>query len=286
MLVSSSWTKRAVAREGKPLDIPFLIPGTAEPAIIIRRPALGNISVLVDGQPAKRRKGRTLSYDIPLADGSVTELRLTGQWTGLKAVVNGVETPLEPPVPRFLIVLMFLPLALGLVGGLVGALFGLGAAAINARVARGPWVWPIKVAAMLGATIFAVALYFGMAIAIAPVPTLTTGSCLNGVQEDAEIDTTGTIDCAIAHDNEVIASIPYTGDGAYPGQPALHAFAEAPCIQAFADYVGIAFDASSLGMFLAVPTDVSWAKGDRQINCVVSAPAGAKLTGSVRGSAQ
>lgn len=270
------------------MDIPFNIPGTTEPAITVRRPALGSISVLVDGHPAKRRKGRTLSFDIPLADGSVTELHLTGQWTGLKAVVNGVETPLEPRVPRFAIAMMFLPLALGLVGGLLGASFGLGAAAINARVARGPWAWPIKVAAMLGATVLAVALYFGMAIAIAPLPTLTTGSCINGVQDGAEmtIDTSRAVDCAVAHDNEVIASIPYTGDGAFPGQPALNAFAQAPCTEAFAAYVGIDFDASSLDMFLATPTDLSWAKGDRQISCVVAAPAGGKLTGSVRWTAQ
>ena len=270
------------------MDIPYLIPGTTEPQITVRRPALGNISVLVDGQPANRRKGRTLSYDIPLADGSVTELRLTGQWTGLKAVVNGVETPLEPRVPRFALVLTFLPLALGLIGGLTGALFGLGAAAINARIARGSLGWPIKVATMLGTTVLAVALYLGIAVAIAPVPTLTAGTCLNGVQDGTEltIDTTNPVDCAVAHDNEVIATLPYVGEGAYPGQPALNAYAQTPCTDAFAVYVGISFDASTLDMFLITPTDVSWAKGDRQIGCVVAAPAGGKLTGSVKGTAQ
>ena len=120
------------------MDMPFHIPGTTEPAITMRRSALGSISVLVDGQPAKRRKGRTLSFDIPLADGSVTELALTGRWMGLKAVVNG---------GRLAVGLMSLP-------------------------------------------------------------------------------------------------------------------------------------------FLITPTDISWAKGDRQISCVVAAPAGGKLTGSVRGTAQ
>lgn len=270
------------------MDLTFHIPGTTEPAITVRRPALGSISVLVDGQPAKRRKARTLSFDIPLADGSVTELGLTGQWTGLKAVVNGVETPLEPRVPRFAIVLMFLPLALGFLGGAIGALFGLGAAAINARIARGPMRWPIKIATMLGTTALAVALYFGIAFAIAPVPTLTTGTCLNGVQDVGELTIdTAPVDCAAAHDNEVVASLPYSGDGgAYPGQPALNAFAQTPCTDAFAAYVGIPFDASTLDMFLITPTDGSWAKGDRQIYCVVAAPAGGKLTGSVKGTAQ
>ena len=270
------------------MDIPFLIPGTTEPAITIRRHALGNISVLIDGQPAKRRKGRTLSYDIPLADGSVTEFRLTGQWTGLKAVVNGVETALEPRIPRFAIVLMFLPLALALVGGLIGALLGLGAAAINARVARSPMRWPLKVVAMLGTTILGAGLYLAVAIAITPLPTLTTGSCMNGIREGANptFADIRPVDCAVAHDNEVIASFPYTGDGAHPGQPALLAFAVTPCIQAFAGYVGIEFEASSLDMIVVAPTDVTWAKGDRQISCVAFEMTGAKLTGSVRGTAR
>lgn len=270
------------------LDIPFHIPGTTEPAITVRRAALGNISVLVDGRPAKRRHARTMSWDIPLADGSVTELRLTGQWTGLKAIVKGVETALEPRIPRLAVVLMFLPLGLVIVGGLIGALFGVGAAAINARLARRAMGWPLKVAAMLGVTVLAVTLYFGLAFAIAPVPTLTTGNCLNGVREGAELttDTTRPVDCAIAHENEVVASIPYTGGGAYPGVDALVASAETGCLQGFASYVGVDFQASSLEMILVTPTDVSWLKGDREIDCVVYAPGGAKLTGSIKGSAR
>src|SRR3989442_230384 len=83
--------------------------GTAEPEIIIRRSALGNIAVVVGGAPVKRRRGRDLTYDIPLLDGTVKELRLTGMWTGLKAVVDGVETQLEPRVSRILVALIFLP---------------------------------------------------------------------------------------------------------------------------------------------------------------------------------
>ncbi len=67
------------------MNTSFRIPGTTEPEITVRRNALGNIKVLVDGAPARRNRMRNLSYDIPLADGTVTELRLTGQWTNLKA---------------------------------------------------------------------------------------------------------------------------------------------------------------------------------------------------------
>lgn len=270
------------------MEIPFKIPGTTEPAITIRRTALGNISVLVDGQPAKRRRWRGLSWDIPLADGSVTELRLTGQWTGLKAIVNGVETALEPRLPRFVLILMFLPLGLALIGGLTGALVGLGASAIIARVARRTLSWPVKVAVMLGVTGLAVALYLGVAIAITPLPNLTTGSCTNGIHEGADLSAADIrpVDCAIAHENEVVASVPYTGSGAYPGVDALAAAAETACLQGFASYVGVDFQASTLEMILVTPTDLSWLKGDREIDCVVYAAGGAKLTESVKGSAR
>ena len=71
-----------------------------------------------------------------MPDGSVKELRLTGQWSGLKATVDGVETPLEAPIPKFLLVLSFLPIALVAVGGLIGGAFGGAGAAINTGIAR------------------------------------------------------------------------------------------------------------------------------------------------------
>jgi hypothetical protein len=78
------------------VDFPYRIPGTTEPEITIRRSALGNLSVHVDGQQLKRR-GRGMRYDIPLPDGTTTELEVTGQWRGLKAKANGVETALCSP---------------------------------------------------------------------------------------------------------------------------------------------------------------------------------------------
>lgn len=268
------------------VDSSFRIPGTSEPEITVRRTALGNIKVLVDGTPARRRHGRTLSYDIPLSDGTVTELRLTGQWTNLKAVVNGVQTVLEPPVPRYAVILTFLPLVLVLVGGLIGALFAVGAAAINGRLARRQMRLPIKVASMLGVTALSVALYFGVAFAIAPIPTLEAGSCVNGISPGADTTASTTVDCATPHDNEVVGTVRHDGQGGYPGVAALETFAEAGCIAAFNTYVGGDFQSSTLQMLPVVPDEPSWAKGSRDISCVVRAGDGTQLTGSVKGTAR
>jgi len=270
------------------MNTSFRIPGTTEPEILVRRNALGNIKVLVDGAPARRNRMRTLSYDIPLADGTVTELRLTGQWTNLKAEVNGAQLVLEPPVPRYAVILSFLPFVLVLLGGLIGALFAVGAAAINGRLARLQIRWPIKVASMLGVTALSIALYVGFAFAIAPIPTLETGRCMNGMRPGANVtaSTLRPVDCATPHDNEVVGTIRHDGQGGYPGAAAVETFAEPRCIAAFNAYVGGDFQTSTLQMFPFIPDEVTWAKGARDINCVVFAADGSKLTGSVKGTAR
>ena len=63
-------------------------------------------------------------------------------------------------------------------------------------------------------------------------------------------------------------------------------FAQDPCLDAFAEYVGIDFQTSSLDMILVTPTDLTWLKGDREIECVVLTTDAGKLTGSVRGFAR
>ena len=267
------------------MDLPFRIPGTTGPDILVRRSALGSLQVLVDGVPVKGHRGR---YPIQLPDGTGKELRLTGQWTGLKAVVDGVETPLEPPIPKYLLVLIFLPLGLVVLGGLIGGAFGGLGAAINTGVARLSLPTAGKVIAMLGVTVLAAALYVVAAVAfrsaIAPIATLDVGTCVNGVAEGQVIDSLAPVSCATPHDNEVVGSATHPDAATYPGQAALETFASTPCIAAFNAYVGSDFQTSSLAMLPIVPTETTWARGDRAITCVVLSNDGTKLTSSVKGS--
>jgi hypothetical protein len=268
------------------VDIPFRIPGTTEPEIIIRRGALGNIAVVVGGAPVKRRRGRDLTYDIPLPDGTIKELRLTGQWTGLKTVVDGVETQLEPRVSRILVALIFLPLALVVIGGLISGVIGGVASMVNLAISRAAMRAPLKFAAMFGAAVLAVAIYVGVAFTLAPLPALATGQCINGVREGADLSprSTRAVSCDQAHDNEVVGTVRYAGEGAYPGQQALFDYAAPSCSSAFATYVGVDFQTSELEMILVTPTDLTWVKGDREVACVALAANAGKLTGSIMGT--
>jgi hypothetical protein len=267
------------------MDLPFRIPGTTGPEIIVRRSPFGTFKVLVDGVPVNGRRGR---FPIHLSDGTVKELRLTGQWTGLKAVVDGVESPLEPPIPRFLLVLIFLPFAVGPFGGMIGGAFGGLGVAVNTGVARLRIGTAGKVFAMLGVAVLAAALYVVTAVAfrnaIAPVATLDVGICINGVAEGQVLDSFDPVSCATPHDGEVVGSATHPGASAYPSEAALADFAATPCIAAFNSYVGRDFQISSLAMLPLVPTESTWATGDRAITCVVLADDGSKLTMSVKGS--
>jgi hypothetical protein len=266
------------------VDIPYLLPGTTEPAITIVRPGFGSPRVLVNGVRVKGRRGGR--FTIPLADGTTTELQLKGQWSGLKAVVDGVETPLEPPMNRGLVALTFLPLFLVILGGLIGGLIAGGALAINTWLIRRTMPVAARIIGVLGVTALAVVIWFGIAYTISPIASFQAGTCVNGVRANTTISANATrpVDCEGAHDAEVVATITYPGDGPYPGEPAITEYATTPCLEAFATYVGNDFETSTLDMLPTIPSELSWPKGDRQIACIVMHTDASPMTGSVKGS--
>jgi hypothetical protein len=144
----------------------FRIPGTTGPEIVVRRSLLGDIKVFADGIPIKKSSRRGLTWQLPLLDGTTTQLTLTGQWTGLRAIVNGAQLPLERPLARWEVALTFLPLLLVIAGGVVGAVFAIAALAINTSLVRRSISPSIKAVAMVAVTVVAVILWFLAASAI------------------------------------------------------------------------------------------------------------------------
>ncbi len=113
---------------------------------------------------------------------------------------------------------------------------------------------------------------------------IAVGDCLNDADLSGEVSTVPVIDCAEPHDSEAYASF-LLPDGDYPGEDAIFEQADADCLAAFADYVGIAWEESSLQFSYYFPTTGSWESGDREVLCLVYDPAG-QLTGSVKDSAK
>jgi putative regulator of septum formation len=268
------------------MDSSFLLPGTTAPQIVVRHPALGSIKVFVDGSEVKRSSRRRLKYEIPLPDGTHAEVELSGQWTGLRATVNGQQIQLERRLARWELVLTFLPLVLGVIGGLFGALFAIGGSAVNARLARSGLRGPTRAIAMIGVTLISGVLFFGAALAIAPVPQLKTGTCHNNLLdgETVTVQSSRGVSCSAAHEAEVIGTLVHSGNGPFPGVPTLVTYGQIPCLDAFRSYVGVDFETSSLDMFLVVPSEITWAKGDRSIACLVITTDGSRITGTVKGT--
>ena len=101
------------------------------------------------------------------------------------------------------------------------------------------------------------------------------GDCLLGeiAEEGEEISSIEAAPCSDPHGDEVFASATVP-DGDFPGQDAVNTQAEEECVAQFADFVGLAYEASVLEISYFTPTEESWDTGDREILCTVYDPEG------------
>lgn len=109
------------------------------------------------------------------------------------------------------------------------------------------------------------------------------GTCLQfGTEIGETVERLPAVPCDEQHSHEIIA-VADSAAKTYPGFEALEAEAQAVCLGAFEDYVGISAFDSELFFSWLLPTLDSWdRRNDREIVCVVGEGNGAPLTGSVR----
>jgi len=113
------------------------------------------------------------------------------------------------------------------------------------------------------------------------------GTCLDfGDSIDEEITVLPVVPCGEPHTHEIYA-IEFSEAATYPGFEALEADAQAKCLGAFEDYVGVSAFDSELFFSWLVPTLNSWDRDDdRQIVCVIGEGNGAPLVGTVENIAR
>ncbi len=270
------------------MDFDYRLPDTVEPAITIRRTAAGRVRLLVDGAPARGRGG---VFEVPDAAGEVHLVKVTGAWTGLRAIADGWDTPVEPPVPLWSRLLILLPLVL-VAGGLVGAALGGVGMAVNALVGRSAAPARTRAVVMVLVAVLAGAGWAAVGSLLTSVPatrvSYSTGTCLDGIGPGIDLVSQAptTVDCRTAHDAEVVGTYNADGPAQYPGESSLMTSAANQCPTLFKAYVGSDFGASRLDILPVVPTEVAWDAGAREISCVALTTDGSKLTGSVKGSRQ
>lgn len=270
------------------MDFDYRLPGTDEPAITVRRTLAGRIELLVDGVAAQGRGG---VFEVPDADGAVHLVKVAGAWTGLRAIADEWDVPLEPEVPLWSRLLILLPLVL-VIGGLVGAALGGLGAAVNALVGRSAAGVMPRAVAMVLVAVLAAGGWLAVGSVLTSVPatraSYATGTCLDGIGPGIDLTSQAptTVDCSTAHDAEVVGTYNVDSTGPYPGESSLMTSAADQCPTLFAAYVGIDFGSSRLDILPVVPTEIAWTAGTREISCVALTTDGSKLTGSVKGTRQ
>lgn len=111
------------------------------------------------------------------------------------------------------------------------------------------------------------------------------GECLDFDDSvEAEVNDLPVVSCDEPHSHQIFAVV-VSPASVYPGFEALEATAQASCLGAFEEFVGVsAFDSTLFHSWL-VPTLTSWDReDDREIICVVGNGDGQPLVGSVQGS--
>ena len=116
---------------------------------------------------------------------------------------------------------------------------------------------------------------------------LAVGDCfddgdmvLGDVQELSDVP---LVECDQPHDNEVYAVVTIGGER-FPGDVAVHDQADDVCLGAFEGFVGFDYETSVLDFGWLVPTEETWAAGDRVVACFVYRMDLEKVSGSLQGA--
>lgn len=121
------------------------------------------------------------------------------------------------------------------------------------------------------------------------VHDLTDGECFTSTEDwtAQEVIVTG---CSEGHEYEIyyLAAFDAGPSDEYPGTEAITAFVNDTCTEQFDSFVGRPYDDSALWFTGVVPTEDSWATGDRLVRCALYWPdqsgVNQPLTQSMEGS--
>lgn len=111
--------------------------------------------------------------------------------------------------------------------------------------------------------------------------SLEVGDCLNVADvTETQVESLPTVPCSEPHDGEVYAETRLKGDE-YPAD--IDTQAEQFCYDSFEPFVGMAYETSTIGAGPLTPSEVSWADGDREVQCILMVEE--PVTGTLEGAA-
>lgn len=113
---------------------------------------------------------------------------------------------------------------------------------------------------------------------------LKVGDCLDLSSQDSEstVSSLPVTPCGESHDAEIYAEYTFT-DTSFPDD--VDSRTQEFCLTEFPTFVGMDYDTSELEITYLVPSESSWADGDRVSLCIVVDSAGG-LTATMQGAAR
>lgn len=109
------------------------------------------------------------------------------------------------------------------------------------------------------------------------------GPCYDLETEGGFLSGWTEVSCSGSRQVEVSFSAPFA-DELFPGDDYLATEAADTCAGAFETYVGIPAEQSQYNMNWLVPTEETWAEGNRDGICLIMSEDGSALTGTIKGS--
>ena len=113
--------------------------------------------------------------------------------------------------------------------------------------------------------------------------SIRVGDCIND-PGDGEIDKVPVVPCSEPHEFEVFHEFSIQQTKFPETVEAMEELTFAACDPVFRTFVGRSFEESRLEYTSLEPTKLSWAEGDRVVQCLVTDPENGKITGSLAGS--
>ena len=98
---------------------------------------------------------------------------------------------------------------------------------------------------------------------------LKVGQCLSEEAATGEVGIAQAVDCEKPHFGEVMSAGNVKTKGDRFDATKIAELANNFCITSFEKFAGLRYDRSELEMFPLVPSEKSWAKGDRIATCII-----------------
>lgn len=112
---------------------------------------------------------------------------------------------------------------------------------------------------------------------------LRVGDCLLDPGSDPTITKVTRVPCSQLHGYEVFGAFQLTDAASFPGTEKSQTDADNGCGDRFTPFIGRPITGSKLSYTFFMPTETTWAKGDRSVTCMVYDP-DAFSTGSLKSS--